>query len=200
MRILITGFDPFGGEPVNPAWEAVKEVKAPQGVELIKLMVPTIHGKSSQTVIQKAEEVQPDAILCIGQAAGRAAVTPERVAINVLDARIPDNEGNQPKDVPILPEGPAAYFSTLPIRRMTEAMTAAGIKAEISNTAGTFVCNDLMYGVLNYLEKKGGSCIGGFMHVPCMPEQLPRMPEGTPAMEKETIVRALETVLQVIAE
>ena len=199
MRILITGFDPFGGEPVNPAWEAVKRINLSGNIEIFRLMVPTVYGRAIETVTAEAERIHPDAIVCIGQAGGRKAITPERVAINMRDARIPDNAGNQPKDVPVVPGGPAAYFATLPVRKITEALNAAGICSEISYTAGTFVCNDLMYGILNYISGRSG-IIGGFIHVPCIPDQLARMPEGTPAMELDTIVKGLETALTVISE
>ena len=139
MKILLTGFDPFGGESINPALEAVKLVKAPAGAELIRLEVPTVFGRSVATVLEAVRLHRPDAVVCVGQAAGRGEITPERVAINIADASIPDNEGNQPCDAPIVPEGENACFSTLPVKAMVEAIRAAGLPASVSNTAGTFV-------------------------------------------------------------
>ena len=154
MKLLLTAFDPFGGETVNPAQEAVKMVSSRVGnVEVIKCVVPTVFGKSIETVAAAIEDCRPDAVLCIGQAGGRADLTPERIAINLDDASIADNEGNRPVDTPIFPDGKPAYFSTLPVKAMVAAIRAAGIPASLSNTAGTFVCNHLMYGVLYTLEK-----------------------------------------------
>lgn len=156
MKILLTGFDPFGGEEVNPSLEAVKHVTAPSGAELIKLEVPTVFGASIDAVLKAMRQHRPDAVVCVGQAAGRAGITPERVAINIADASLPDNAGNQPCDEPIYPDGDAAYFSTLPVKAMVAAIQAAGLPASLSNTAGTFVCNQLLYGVLYHIKKEIG--------------------------------------------
>ena len=200
MKILLTGFEPFGGESVNPALEAVKLVKAPENVELVKLEIPCVFGKCIDAVIAAVEKELPDAVLCVGLAAGRAALTPERVAINVRDARIPDNEGYQPVDEPVDNAGPAAYFATLPIKEMVKAIEDAGIPATVSNTAGTFCCNDVMYGLLSYLEDTTPEVMGGFIHVPCIPEQLPRFAEGTPALTLAEIVKGLEAALSAIVK
>ena len=198
MKILLTGFDPFGGEPVNPAWEAVSRVTAPEGVELTVMQVPTTFRSAGKLVCETMEKLRPDVVVCVGQAAGRNAITPERVAINVMDARIPDNEEFQPVDEPLDPDGPAAFFSMLPIKELRDAMNAEGIPAAVSDTAGTFVCNSLMY----YAVQKAtelGNMRAGFVHIPCIPEQLPRMKEGTPAMELSEIVRGLEILLVTLA-
>ena len=197
MKILLTGFDPFGGQTINPAWEAVKRVNAPAGAELIKLEVPTVFGLSVETVREALLRERPDAVVCVGQAGGRNAVTPERVAINVDDARIADNAGNRPVDVPVDPDGPAALFSTLPIKAMVQAIQDAGINAQISNSAGTFVCNHLMYGVLRTLQRELPCTIGGFIHVPCIPEQCADRPDA-PSMPLDDIVKALEAALSVL--
>jgi len=197
-KILVTGFDPFGGEPVNPAWEAVSRLTAPEGVELHKKMIPTVYYESVRILTEELRAVKPDAVILVGQAAGRKQITPERVAINVNDARICDNAGQQPVDEAIVPGGENAYFSGLPIRTITDTLNAAGIPAGISNTAGTFVCNHLMYGLLHYIEKEAPEMTGGFIHVPCIPEQLSRMPEGTPAMPLEEIIRGLDLVLTLV--
>ncbi len=199
MKILLTGFDPFGGEKINPALEAVKLVKAPEGVELVKLEIPTRFGVSIDTLSRAVREIKPDAVLCIGQAGGRNAMTPERVAINVNDARIADNGGFRPCDEPIVADGPAAYFSRLPIKAMTAAMEAQGIPAKVSDSAGTFVCNHLMYGLLHLIANEFPGMAGGFMHVPFIPEQTQDKPEGTPSMPLETIARGIEISLQTIA-
>lgn len=197
-KILVTGFDPFGGEPVNPAWEAVSRLTAPEGVELHKKMIPTVYGESIHILTEELRALKPDAVVLVGQAAGRKWITPERVAINVNDARIADNAGNRPVDEAIVPGGENAYFTKLPIRKLVDAMNEAGIPANISNTAGTFVCNHLMYGLMDYIAKEAPETVGGFIHVPCIPEQLPRMPEGTPALELEEIIRGLNLVLTLL--
>ena len=149
MKILITGFDPFGGESVNPALEAVKLMKDEiAGAKIVKLEIPTVFHKSVEKIHETMKAEKPDVVLSIGQAGGRFGVTPERVAINVDDARIKDNEGNQPVDVPVFADGAPAYFSSLPVKAMVEAIKAKELPASLSNSAGTFVCNHVMYGVL----------------------------------------------------
>lgn len=200
MKLLLTAFDPFGGETVNPAQEAVKMVSSRVGnVEIIKCVVPTVFGKSIETVAAAIEDCRPDAVLCIGQAGGRADLTPERIAINLDDASIADNEGNRPVDTPIFPDGKPAYFSTLPVKAMVAAIRAAGIPASLSNTAGTFVCNHLMYGVLCTLEKYYPGVRGGFLHVPYIPSQVTGG-RGIPSMSAADIVRGLEAAIAAIGE
>lgn len=200
MKVLLTGFDPFGGDKVNPATEAVKRVSDNvNGVEVVKIEVPTVFHKSIDVVAKTIEEVKPDAVLCIGQAGGRAELTPERVAINLDDARIADNEGNQPIDVKIFEDGEPAYFATLPIKAMVASMRNASIPASVSNTAGTFVCNHLMYGVLYTLAKKYPGVRGGFMHVPFIPEQVINR-ANTPSMALADIVKGIEAAITAIAE
>ena len=200
MKILLTGFDPFGGESINPAWEAVKRVKAPAGAELIRLEVPTVFGRSITTVLTSMRLHRPDVVVCVGQAAGRSEITPERVAINIADASIPDNEGNTPCDEPIYPEGENACFSTLPVKAMVEAIKAAGLPASLSNTAGTFVCNQLMYGLLYHISREFPGVGGGFIHVPCIPEQAARMEKPVPSLPLPEIVRGLEAALSALVE
>lgn len=200
MKLLLTAFDPFGGETVNPAQEAVKMVSSRVGnVEIIKCVVPTVFGKSIETVAAAIEDCRPDAVLSIGQAGGRADLTPERIAINLDDASIADNEGNRPVDTPIFPDGKPAYFSTLPVKAMVAAIRVAGIPASLSNTAGTFVCNHLMYGVLYTLEKYYPSVRGGFLHVPYIPSQVTGG-RGIPSMSAADIVRGLEAAIAAIGE
>ena len=198
MKLLLTGFTPFAGETINPALEAVKHVKPEiAGMEIVKLEVPTVFGESVRLVQEAIEREQPDFVLSIGQAGGRAAVTPERVALNVDDARIPDNAGQQPIDVPIFADGENAYFTTLPVKAMTDAIRNAGLPSALSNTAGTFVCNHLMYGVLYYLHQHHQSIKAGFIHVPYIPEHTADKP-GVPSMPLDDIVRALEAAIAAI--
>ena len=199
MTILLTAFEPFGGETINPAQEALAVVPSEvAGTRIIKMEVPVVFGKAIETVVQAMEREKPDAVLCVGQAGGRAGITPERVAINIDDARIPDNAGNQPVDTPIVPDGAPAYFSSLPVKDMVRIIREAGLPATISNTAGTYVCNHLMYGVLYHIDKFFPGMKGGFMHVPFMHEQV--MDKlNTPSLSREEIARGIEAALQAIA-
>ena len=198
-KLLLTAFTPFDGERINPALEAVKLVKDKIGnLKIVKLEVPTVFGKSIDTVREAIERERPDFVLSIGQAGGRAEITPERVAINLDDARIPDNEGNQPIDEPIFSDGENAYFSTLPVKAMVEAIRKEGLPSSLSNTAGTYVCNHLMYGVLYYLDKRP-RMKAGFIHVPYIPEQVKDKKE-MPALPLLDIVRGLEAAIQAVEE
>ncbi len=189
-RLLITGFDPFGGEKINPAWEAVKQLPDRVGeFDLCKLEIPTVFGTAAQRVLEKAETFGPDVILCIGQAGGRAAVTPERIAVNIRDAKIADNAGNCPKGEFVAPDGPAAIFATVPVQKMAEAICAAGLPGAVSNSAGAFVCNDTLYLLLRHYE--GTAVRVGFIHVPYLPEQ------GSPSLPLEDTARALAAAIEV---
>lgn len=200
MKVLITGFDPFGGETMNPAYEAVKLIPDTiAGAQVIKLEVPTVFNKSIE-VLDKAMEIHnPDIVICVGQAGNRFGVTPERVAINQDDARIPDNEGNQPIDTTIVENGPNAYFSTLPIKAIVENIKKAGVPASVSNTAGTFVCNHLMYGLLNLIDTKYNNVKGGFIHVPFATEQTLDKP-NSPSLTLEQIAKGLEVAVATSVE
>ena len=201
MKLLLTAFEPFGGEHINPALEAVKLVADKVGdVNIVKLEVPTVFGKSIVTVIAAIEKEKPDAVLCIGQAGGRYDLTPERVAINLDDASIEDNEGNQPIDTAIFEDGAPAYFSTLPIKAMVAKIQEAGVPASISDTAGTFVCNHLMYGVLYTLAKKYPDVRGGFMHVPFVTSQVVKRSAPAPSLAVEQIVKGIEAAIAAIGE
>ncbi|MGW7809611.1 pyroglutamyl-peptidase I [Staphylococcus xylosus] len=200
MRILITGFDPFGGEEINPALEAVKLL--PDNIEghtIDKLEIPTVFHKSKHVLEVRMKQYDYDIVLAIGQAGGRFELTPERVGINVDDARIADNEGQQPIDECIQQDGAAAYFSNLPVKRMTEAIKANGVPARLSNTAGTFVCNHILH-QLGYLHATQFPRIKfGFIHVPFIPEQVVDKPEK-PSMSVETIRKGLNAALEAIIE
>lgn len=201
MKILITGFDPFGGESVNPAYEAVKLLPDTiGGAQIIKLEVPTVFGKAGEALEQGILTHQPDAVLCIGQAGGRSGMSVEKTAINFQDARIQDNEGNQPVDLPIKEDGETAYFATVPVKAMVAAMRKNGIPAFVSYTAGTFVCNELMYTLLYLANKKYPQVRGGFIHVPYAMGQTVDKPNGTPAMALESIARGLECAVLAVVE
>lgn len=198
MKILLTAFTPFDGESINPALEAMKILPDKIGkLKVLKLEIPTVFGKSARLVLEAIEQEKPDYVLSIGQAGGRAEITPERIAINIDDARIPDNEGNRPVNRPIVPDGENAYFSNLPIKSMVEAMKKEGIPTSVSNSAGTYVCNHLMYSVLYYIKKNALPIKAGFIHVPYIPEQTVNK-KDKPSMSLEEIVRGLEAAIRVI--
>ncbi|MGF1686529.1 pyroglutamyl-peptidase I [Photobacterium japonica] len=193
-KILITGFEPFGGERINPALEAVRALADVPlvGGEMVVCTVPVVRYAAIDTVIAAIKQHQPDVVITVGQAAGRAAITPERVAINVDDYRIADNGGHQPIDEAIVDAGPAAYFSTLPIKAITQTLQDHGIPAQISNTAGTFVCNHLFYGIQHYLRDT--AIRHGFVHIPLLPAQAV---QGTqPSMSLVTLVQGLTLMAQ----
>ena len=198
MKILITGFDPFGGEKINPAWGAVNALPDEvDGVEVIKVQIPTVFKKSAQKLFETIDAVKPDAVICVGQAGGRFDFNVERIAINVDDARIPDNEGKQPIDVKIFEDGENAYFASLPIKAMVEEAKKAGVPASVSNTAGTFVCNHIMYSLLYYINKNKLNIRGGFIHVPYISQQVIGK-KNTPYMELTTATKGLEASIRAI--
>ena len=200
MKILVTGFDPFGGEAVNPAWEAVSRLPAETGgAEIVKLQVPTMFGRAPEAVLLEVERLRPDAVVSVGQAAGRTAITPERIAINCEEASIPDNAGFQPAGGPVVEGGPDGYFSLLPVKEMAAAIQAAGLPGKVSNTAGTYVCNHLMYHILHACHTRYPGMRSGFIHVPCIPEQQAGHPEWF-ALPLEEIVRGLTAALEVLAD
>ena len=204
MKILVTGFDPFGGEKINPALETIKRLPdAVLGARIIKLEIPTVVGKSLAKIQEAVEKENPDVVLSIGQAGGRSEITVERVGINIDDCRIPDNEGNQPIDEPIVAGGPSAYFVTVPIKAIVEKIKANKIPASISNTAGTFICNHVCYGVAHLAAARtaaGKPMKSGFIHIPFLPEQVIGKPALTPSMSLETIVSAITHALEAIVE
>lgn len=191
-KILITGFEPFGGEEINPSWMAVSRLPDEiNGCSVAKLSVPVVFGVAGETVIRAAEEHCPDIILCVGQAGGRRAVTPEMLGINLRYASIPDNAGNEPKDQPVVEGGENAMFSTLPVRKIAEAINAAGVLSQVSYSAGAYVCNDLLYTLLH--RYKNTETRVGFIHVPYCTEQ-----KREPCMEMDDIVKALVAAVECI--
>jgi len=193
-KLLITGFDPFGGENINPSWEAVKRLPdAIDEMEITKLQIPTVFGKAFECVLKEAGRVQPDFILCVGQAGGRKGVTPEVIGINLREASIPDNEGNLIQNMPVVKDAPAAYFATAPVREMVASMKEVGIPASLSYSAGAFVCNDTLYSLLHRFN--GADTRVGFIHVPFLPEQAK---ENAPSLTLDEIVLALTKCVEAL--
>ena len=193
--ILVTGFEPFGGESENPSQEIAQQLNGHVVARhrLIGRILPCVFGAANQELRGLLDEFQPAAVICVGQAGGRKEITPERVAINVDDARIPDNAGAQPVDRPVVPRGPAAYWSTLPIKAIVRALRARGIPAAVSQTAGTFVCNHVFYGLMHELRRQK-KVRGGFIHVPFLPEQARA---GQPSLTLETMTAAIGAAVAV---
>ena len=199
MKILVTGFDPFGGETVNPAFEAVKLLPDTiAGAEVIKLEIPTVFSKSGPAVEAGIKKYQPDVVLNIGQAGGRSCVTIERVAINLAEARIPDNDGEQPVDEPLQADGAPAYFATVPVKAMVQNIRDHKIPCHLSYTAGTYVCNCVMYNVLYMTATRYPDIRAGFIHVPYAAEQVVDKPNGTPFMSLEQIAESLTYAIEAI--
>lgn len=192
QTLLVTGFEPFGGDTLNPSWEAARALHGERiGPALIAARrLPCVVDDAAPTLIDAIEALNPCAVLCLGLASGRTDVSIERVAINVVDARIPDNAGRQPVDEPVVDGGPAAYFSTLPIKAMVRDLLAGGIPASVSSTAGTYVCNAVFYGLSHYIATVRPGLRGGFIHVPLLPE-MATAHRGAPSLALETLVRAL---------
>ncbi|TNH43598.1 pyroglutamyl-peptidase I [Photorhabdus luminescens] len=195
--VLITAFEPFDGEAINPSWESVRQLQNQQlsGAHIETRQLPCVFNTSLTNLYAAIDEIQPELVIAVGQAGGRSDITVERIAININDARIPDNQGNQPIDTPIVTTGPAAYFATLPIKAIVSGLQAAGIPASISQSAGTYVCNHVMYGLLHYLTLTYPNVRGGFIHIPYLPEQAVKHP-GTPSMALETITTALKIAIK----
>ena len=200
MKILLTAFDPFGGEAINPAREVAAALPDRiGGADIIKLWLPTVFGEAGEKVTKAMDDLRPDAVISLGQAGGRKAVTPERIAINLMDARSPDNAGNQPQEQVIEQNGPDGCFSTLPVKAMAAAIREQGLPGEVSLSAGAFVCNDVMYRALRHAAKAMPSTRCGFIHVPYLPEQTAEKPD-VPSLSLADMVRALTAALQVVAE
>lgn len=193
-RVLLTGFDAFGGDAINPSWLAVRALHGRQmaGHAVVAAQLPTVFGEALRALHVLLVKHQPALVICVGQAGGRSALSLERIAINVDDAPIPDNAGAQPIDAPVAPGAPAAYFSTLPIKAMLAALQREGLPAEVSQTAGTFVCNHVFYGLMHTIAANPElhHTRGGFVHVPWLPEQ------GTPNMALDDLVRGLRVAVR----
>ncbi len=199
MKALVTGFEPFGGDSLNPSSLATDRLKQRIGsVAVHTTVLPCSYVHSAGLLRAAIEDVRPDIVLCVGLAGGRAELCLERVAINVQDARIKDNDGSQPIDVPVLKEGPAAHFATLPIKACVAEMRKAGLPAAVSNTAGTFVCNHIFYSLMDIAASHPMPMRGGFLHVPYIHEQVAR-PGAAPSVALEDIIRGIEIIVEVSA-
>jgi len=200
-KVLVTGFEPFGGESINPALEAIKKLEgwSQDDFQVVTRPIPVVFGSAIEALIAAIEAEKPTAVLSVGQAGGRAQISLERVAININDARIADNAGNRPEDEPVVPGGPVAYWSTLPIKAIVKTLQEAGIPAAVSNSAGTYVCNHLFYGLMHYLDQKGYKIPAGFIHIPLLPEQAAKKP-GQPSMSLDLVVKALQLAIKTTLE
>ena len=192
MRVLITAFEPFGGEKINPAMQILESLMAPKGMIADKMALPVVFGLAEEKAIARIRSHPANAVVMLGQAGGRSAITVERIAVNLDDASIPDNAGNQPFEKPIREGGSDAYFSTLPVRDMVNRIQAAGVRGAISLSAGTFVCNHLMYSVLDYLN--GSNVRAGFIYVPYLPQQT----QTAPSMPLEEMLRGIRAALEAL--
>ena len=195
-KILLTGFEPFGGEKINPSWEIAKSIAIQnEQMHIQAVQLPCVFDKSLEKLYQAIQQLKPDIIICLGQAGGRSDISIERVAINLNDAVIADNEGNQPIDTEIIPNAPTAYFSTLPCKAILKELKQAGIPSSISLSAGSYVCNHTMYGLLNYLIDNNLKCRGGFIHIPYLPEQGIHH-RNVPTMSKELLEKGIMIAIQ----
>lgn len=195
MKVLVTGFEPFGGATINPALEAVRRLPAKiEGADVVTTQIPVVFQKDAEAVEVAIDAERPDLVLCVGQAGGRSHMTPEFVGINYANARIPDNEGNQPVGR-LVEDGPDAYFATLPVFAMVDAARAAGVPAAVSYTAGTFCCNEVLYRLLHCLATGHPGVRGGFVHVPYAAEQALSMGEGTASMSVDMMVAGLTAMI-----
>ncbi|MFD1421802.1 pyroglutamyl-peptidase I [Lactiplantibacillus songbeiensis] len=200
MKILVTGFDPFGDDQINPAIETVKRLPDQiAGAAIVKLEIPTIFDRCAEVVHAAIIKEQPDYVLDVGQAGGRYALTPERVAINFDDGRIADNAGFQPLNRPIHADGEAAYFTQLPVKAMAKAIRAVGLPSVVSTTAGTYVCNHIMYQVQYMRAKEFPNLKAGFIHIPFLPDQVTARP-NTPALSLADDVRGLTAAIEAIVD
>ena len=198
MKMLVTGFEPFGGEALNPSWEAVSRLQGDIGDMCVeRLLVPTTYAGSIETVTEAIDRFHPVAIVMVGQAGGRAELSIERVAVNCDDAQTPGNAGELHEDIPVVVQGPTAYLATLPVKQIVAGLRSAGFPAAVSNTAGLFVCNHLFYGVLHHIATRSLNTRAGFVHVPLLPGQVADKP-GTPSMSLETIVAGLDRVVAIL--
>jgi pyroglutamyl-peptidase len=199
MKILLTGFEPFDCSPVNPSEQVVRALaqQPPAGIALATAVLPVDRQRGPQALLAALAESEPQAVICLGEARRRSAISLERVAVNLLDFSIPDNQGILVVDESIVPDGPAAYFSTLPLRRMLEAVRAAGIPAELSLSAGSYLCNQVMYTLLDDLKRRGLVLPAGFIHLPALPEQALDKP-GMPSMSLATMIQGIRAALLVL--
>jgi len=201
MKILLTGFEPFDGSDINPS-ERVAQALHEQviaGAEINSAILPVDWQRAPEVLDQALDAYRPDAVVCLGEASGRTAISIERIAINLLDFRIPDNSGAKITDQPVISQAPAAYFSTLPVREMLDAIQQCGVPAELSLSAGTYLCNQVMYTLLHGLAERKRAIPAGFIHLPSLPQQAAARGLRQPSMSLETQVLGLRAALEVIA-
>lgn len=200
QTVLLTGFEPFNGEPVNPAWEAVRALETwhGNGFRIAVRQLPCVFGSALETLTAAVAQCTPAVVICVGQAGGRAEMSVERIAINIDDARIADNRQQQPIDAAVVEGAPAAYFATLPIKAIVQGLREAGIPAAVSQSAGTFVCNHVFYGLMHHLATTASRqpVRAGFIHVPYLPQQAARQP-GAPSMALSEMISGLRTAVAV---
>lgn len=197
-RILLTGFEPFDKDSVNPSWEVARALHGETiaGAQVHAVQLPCVFGAAMEVLDEALASLQPSLVISLGLAGGRSEITPERVAINIDDARIPDNAGKQPIDAPVVDKAPAAYFSTLPIKAMVRNLREAGLPASVSNTAGTFVCNHVFYALMHSLARRAAPGVrGGFIHIPALPQQAARHP-GMASMALEAQVAGIREAIR----
>jgi len=201
MKILLTGFEPFDSSPINPSEQIIRalEDEATPGVAVETAVLPVDLVRGPAALLHAVEAAQPEAILCLGQANRRTVISIERVAVNLLDFRIPDNAGNQAKDQVIVPDGPAAYFTTLPVREIYDTLKENGIPAELSLSAGSYLCNQVIFTLLHNLENRGLKIPAGFIHLPALPEQAAQMKGSVPSMSLETMIQGIRIAIRVVA-
>lgn len=199
-KVLLTGFEPFGGETLNPSWEAARQLHGQtlaSGQQIVAVQLPCVFATALGRLQQALEQHQPAQVLAIGQAGGRSELTLERVAINLIDARIADNAAAQPIDIPVIHDGPVAYFTTLPLKAMTAGLREAGIPASVSHTAGTYVCNQVFYGLMHMASTRPYIKQAGFMHIPYLPAQAARQSSATASMALADIVDGIRLALDI---
>ncbi|WP_296228962.1 pyroglutamyl-peptidase I [Ralstonia sp. UBA689] len=194
---LITGIEPFESDPTNPSWDIAQALDGQQidGATIVARQLPCVFGVANAKLVEAIEETSPTLVLALGLASGRAEISVERVAINVIDARIPDNAGNQPVDTPVVADGPTAYFSTLPIKAIVHALREAGVPAAVSQSAGTYNCNHLFYGLMHHITTRAPQVRGGFIHVPTTPELAARH-AGRPSLSLDTQIKGIRTAVR----
>ncbi len=201
-KILLTGFGPFGGQEINPSGLAAEKLKGKNigGLEVVVGIIPVVTRKCIADTIKLIEEHHPAAVLNIGQAGGRMEISIEKVAVNIRDYRIPDNEGNQPRNAPVVEDGPDAYFATIPIEKIAGKMVEDAVPASVSYTAGTYCCNEVFYGVSHYIHRNDLKISNGFIHIPFIPQQAAGAKPPRPSLSLDTMVIGLETAIETIAE
>lgn len=201
MKILLTGFEPFGQSKANPSMQVVERLAIARfdQVELLTALLPVDRLSASGAIVSAIENSRPDAVICLGQATGRSALSIERVAINLLDFKIADNEGAVVHDEEVVPGGPTAYFVTLPVRQVYDAIKAAAVPVSLSYTAGTYICNQVLYAMLHYLSAKAPAIPSGFIHVPALPEQIVEQSLNEPSMGLDTMIAGVSAAIRAIS-